>query len=655
MESKNVEGGAPEEEKLLESQQKTKLATEENFSTNIAEKTKALEESLRMQIKNLPKFLQFQQLKKILHKHLPSIQYRKLKICEDNAYVSFLNVEGLQEALKIFDGFEIKGKTLSTKHVPEESIVERKPQSPKPLKTAKELTTPLADLPYDQQLEQKQNTSIKVALNLKKQCISNGIYSARQWVVENLVKDILPSPVQEHYRNKAEHTCAYDVNGDICVGFVATRLQDKQLTTVPIYDCPHLRKNTLKVNQAFEEYIRKSGLPPFHEFDRKGFWRSLLIRDFLADCMVVVNVFPFEDQELFEKVKKELIEVFMPSEPISTKDFRVTSLYIAVQKNASDESKLEKLAGTPYVYERLFNIKFRISPNTFFQTNTVTTEVLYTAIGDALGLPKPEPLVRLPVVVGDNKDAGKGFILSAKEKEKSSTNDGEEPVAKKLKIETNNESEQGKNGNAVEENVEVAETEVKEENTAEEPTKKRILLLDICCGAGTIGLSLAKRVEKATAQGKFNGIFGLLGVELINEAVIDAELNARDNHLKANTFRYIPGKAEAIFSSLNYFAPDCFKENSTNPELKAGEIVGVLDPPRAGMNDKVIIGCRKLEEMKRLVYVSCDPNAALKNIIDLCRPKSKKYEGSPFTVTSIQPVDMFPLTTHFEWVIQLDR
>ena len=83
--------------------------------------------------------------------------------------------------------------------------------------------------------------------------------------------------------------------------------------------------------------------------------------------------------------------------------------------------------------------------------------------------------------------------------------------------------------------------------------------------------------------------------------------------------------------------------------------VGVLDPPRAGMCDKVIVGCRKLEEMKRLVYVSCDPNAALKNIIDLCRPRSKKFEGVPFNVTSIQPVDMFPLTNHFEWVIQLDR
>uniref|UniRef100_A0AC34GDD2 RRM domain-containing protein n=1 Tax=Panagrolaimus sp. ES5 TaxID=591445 RepID=A0AC34GDD2_9BILA len=194
---------------------KKELSTEENLPTNITNNQKALEESLRMQIKNLPKFLQFQQLKKLLTKHLPSVQYRKLKICEDNAYVSFLNVEGLQEALKVFDGFEIKGKTLSTKHVPEESIVERKPQSPKSLKTAKELTTPLADLPYDQQLEQKQKTSIKVALNLKKQCISNGIYSARQWVVEHLVKEILPSPVQEHYRNKAEHTCGYDVNGEI--------------------------------------------------------------------------------------------------------------------------------------------------------------------------------------------------------------------------------------------------------------------------------------------------------------------------------------------------------------------------------------------------------------------------------------------------------
>lgn len=59
--------------------------------------------------------------------------------------------------------------------------------------------------------------------------------------------------------------------------------------------------------------------------------------------------------------------------------------------------------------------------------------------------------------------------------------------------------------------------------------------------------------------------------------------------------------------------------------------------------------------MKRLIYVSCDPAAAQKNIVDLCRPKSLKYQGQPFHIVKIYPVDMFPLTEHFEWVIHLER
>lgn len=59
--------------------------------------------------------------------------------------------------------------------------------------------------------------------------------------------------------------------------------------------------------------------------------------------------------------------------------------------------------------------------------------------------------------------------------------------------------------------------------------------------------------------------------------------------------------------------------------------------------------------MKRLVYVSCDPKAAQKNLVDLCRPNSRKYDGQPFRITKIYPVDLFPLTEHFEWVVQMER
>ena len=103
---------------------------------------------------------------------------------------------------------ELKGKQLKSKRVAEEplsvSIVlilflnsrvcfqrqRLQARSPKPIKTAQEIATPLAHLPYDEQLKQKQDASFKITLNIKKQAIQAGIQSAKSWKVENLLKEV---------------------------------------------------------------------------------------------------------------------------------------------------------------------------------------------------------------------------------------------------------------------------------------------------------------------------------------------------------------------------------------------------------------------------------------------------------------------------------
>lgn len=117
---------------------------------------------------------------------------------------------------------------------------------------------------------------------------------------------------------------------------------------------------------------------------------------------------------------------------------------------------------------------------------------------------------------------------------------------------------------------------------------------------------------------------------------------------EACSCRYLRGQAEIIFPALQNYLPK-------GVSLEESRLVGVLDPPRAGISSKVIISCRRLTPLRDLVYVSCDPRAALKNLVDLCRPESKKYEGDPFRVQSIRPVDLFPQTSHYEWVILLSR
>ncbi|KAK6060510.1 GroES-like protein, partial [Cooperia oncophora] len=89
--------------------------------------------------------------------------------------------------------------------------------------------------------------------------------------------------------------------------------------------------------------------------------------------------------------------------------------------------------------------------------------------------------------------------------------------------------------------------------------------------------------------------------------------------------RYVAGKAEDVFPSLRFHLPPGI-------DLVQSDVVGVLDPPRCGVHDKVVLGCRMMETLRRLVFVSCDPAAAMKNLVDLCRPtKMSDTQGKVIT------------------------
>ncbi|NXK24771.1 TRM2A methyltransferase, partial [Arenaria interpres] len=153
-------------------------------------------------------------------------------------------------------------------------------------------------------------------------------------------------------------------------------------------------------------------------------------------------------------------------------------------------------------------------------------------------------------------------------------------------------------------------------------------VLDICCGTGTIGISLAKKVKK------------VIGIELCQEAVQDAKANAQINELSNIEFHC--GKAEDIVPSLiNILAPQ-------NP-------ITIVDPPRAGLHSKVILAIRRAEHLKKLIYVSCNPRAAMNNFVDLCRAPSNRVKGAAFRPIKALAVDLFPQTRHCELLIFFER
>lgn len=72
-------------------------------------------------------------------------------------------------------------------------------------------------------------------------------------------------------------------------------------------------------------------------------------------------------------------------------------------------------------------------------------------------------------------------------------------------------------------------------------------------------------------------------------------------------------------------------------------------------DQKAVAQLRKITKVKKLIYVSCNPNAAFKNFIDFGRPTSKTMQGEPFLPVKAVAVDMFPYTEHCELVLYFER
>lgn len=153
-------------------------------------------------------------------------------------------------------------------------------------------------------------------------------------------------------------------------------------------------------------------------------------------------------------------------------------------------------------------------------------------------------------------------------------------------------------------------------------------LIDVCCGTGTIGLCLASRCKK------------VVGVELLESAVVDARQNAKRNSV--TNAEFFAGRAE-------FLLPDILRK--LGPEERA---VAIVDPPRAGLHHKAIKALRA-SGVGTVVFVSCDAGAAMGNFVSLVRPTSNGYPGDPFIPRRVVPVDLFPNTNHFELVIVFER
>jgi 23S rRNA (uracil1939-C5)-methyltransferase len=143
-------------------------------------------------------------------------------------------------------------------------------------------------------------------------------------------------------------------------------------------------------------------------------------------------------------------------------------------------------------------------------------------------------------------------------------------------------------------------------------------VFDLYCGIGTIALTMATRARE------------VIGVEIVERAVADAIENARLNDVQ--NVRFFAGDIRLAMRDL--------VEEVGRPD------VVVVDPPRAGLSQKVVR--RILETVpKRIVYVSCNPTTLA--------PNAAQMVEAGYRLLKVRPVDMFPQTPHIESVALLER
>lgn len=125
---------------------------------------------------------------------------------------------------------------------------------------------------------------------------------------------------------------------------------------------------------------------------------------------------------------------------------------------------------------------------------------------------------------------------------------------------------------------------------------KNTILLDICCGTGTIGIPLASSVHK------------VYGVDICEESISDAHANCIANDVK--NCEYIAGKAEDVIVRIMRSVATDMKQNGD------ANVVGIVDPPRPGLHKSVIREIRKNEGIQQLIYISCSIAGAGANVAE---------------------------------------
>ena len=215
------------------------------------------------------------------------------------------------------------------------------------------------------------------SLKLKEKQIKDLLDSAIDY--EYRFDGIKASPVYEGYRNKMEFSFGDEYkDGPLSLGMHKRGSMFDVLMTDSCYICD---SDYRKILRAVRDYFADSDLKFYHKMRHKGYLRHLLVRKakHTGEIMVALVTTSSENPDL-EPFKNMLLDLSLDGE--------IVSILHTVNDSVSDVVKndyTDILYGRDYINETLLGLKFKISEFSFFQTNSLGAEVLYSTVREFIG------------------------------------------------------------------------------------------------------------------------------------------------------------------------------------------------------------------------------------------------------------------------------
>ncbi|WP_032521542.1 class I SAM-dependent RNA methyltransferase, partial [Clostridioides difficile] len=223
----------------------------------------------------------------------------------------------------------------------------------------------LLSVPYEKQLEIKEKQVMDLFLK-------QDLFGFQFLGIEG-------SPENKYYRNKMEYTFGDEVkNGPLTLGL---HKKGKHIDIQTVEECMLVDEDFSKILVSSVEFFNEKKLPYYRTMNHKGYLRHLVVRKGIHTNEIIVNIVTSsqEDFDMYE-FKDMLLGIDLKAELVGVLHTINDGLADAVQ---CDE--LRVLYGRDYIQEEILGLKFKISPFSFFQTNTKGAEVLYSIARDFIG------------------------------------------------------------------------------------------------------------------------------------------------------------------------------------------------------------------------------------------------------------------------------